>query len=83
MYFITRKDYTDYLNRRNNLEETEEENEYEIEPDEEIYDKKLVQEIDKVHDKMFRNILSIKQEAVKFINEFFKLYFYFILHIFN
>ena len=73
MYFITRKDYTDYLNRKNNLEETEEDNEYEIEPDEEIYDKKLVQEIDKVHDKMFRNILSIKQEAVKFINEFLKL----------
>lgn len=38
-----------------------------------IYHQKRIEEIDKKHDKMFRNILSRKKEMVNFLNEFLAL----------
>ncbi len=38
-----------------------------------IYNQKRIKEIDKKHDKMFRNILSRKKEMVNFLNEFLAL----------
>lgn len=38
-----------------------------------IYNQKRIGEIDKKHDKMFRNILSRKREMVNFLNEFLEL----------
>lgn len=44
--------------------------EYKLEENYKIYDEKEIKEIDKKHDKMFRNILSRKTEMVKFLNDF-------------
>lgn len=43
---------------------------YKLEENYKIYDEKEIKEIDKKHDKMFRNILSRKIEMVKFLNDF-------------
>ncbi len=67
MKFITYKQYVEYIKSNNILQLSEEPEEYELESK---YDKKKVQEIDKKHDKMFRNVLSIKKEMAKFINQF-------------
>ena len=67
MEIITYKQYLKYLKTNNILEINEEQEIYELDSN---YDRKKVQEIDKKHDKMFRNILSIKKEMVKFINQF-------------
>lgn len=38
-----------------------------------IYNEKRIQEVDKRHDKMFRNILSRKKEMANFLNQFLNL----------
>lgn len=38
-----------------------------------IYNQERIEEIDKKHDKMFRNILSRKKEMINFLNEFLAL----------
>ena len=52
-----------------------EEYKYEIPEDikERNYNEKEVKEIDKKHDKMFRKILSKKEEMASFINNFLKI----------
>ena len=74
MKFITYKQYVEYLKNNKVLQLREKEKLYEEkENEDEIYDKKIVQEIDKRHDKMFRKILSIKREMISFLNEFLEL----------
>ena len=70
MEYITYKQYVKYLKylkSSNILKVSETKKIYELDSN---YDRKKVREIDKKHDKMFRNILSIKKEMVKFINQF-------------
>lgn len=74
MKFITRKDYLKYLENNIRISLREEGTNYNIlERKESIYDELKIKEIDKKHDKMFRNILARKKEMVKFLNEFLKL----------
>lgn len=47
--------------------------EYKLEKNYKIYDEKEIKEIDKKHDKMFRNILSRKTEMAEFLNDFLSL----------
>lgn len=75
MKFITYQQYIEYLKNNKNMKLKEGDVAYKI-PDLEknqIYHQKRIEEIDKKHDKMFRNILSRKKEMVNFLNEFLAL----------
>lgn len=68
MYIFTYKDYLKYVEneeKRNRIEKLAKESEEQLE--------KSKTKVDKKHDKMFKNILSKKEEAVKFINRKFNL----------
>lgn len=70
MEFVTGKQYWEYLH--NSVMQVKEEGRiYQLEKVEnKIYEDKKLNKIDKIHDKMFRNILSKKREMVKFLNQF-------------
>lgn len=70
--FITYQEYKKYMKNINVNQLNEEEKEYKIttEGSDENYNKEKIKEVDKWHDKLFRNILSRKREMVKFLNEF-------------
>ena len=74
MKFITAKQYWEY-ERNQKIERLEEERqEYKLpKTKEKIYYQEKIKEIDKQHDKMFRNILGRKKETVKFLNQFLQL----------
>ena len=58
MKFVTYNQYSQYIKSNNNIQEKKIEKTYEnLE-----YNQKKVKQIDKRHDKMFRNILSKKKE---------------------
>lgn len=75
MKFITYQQYIEYLKNNKNIKLKEGEVAYKIPDLEEnqIYNQKRIEEIDKKHDKMFRNILSRKKEMINFLNEFLAL----------
>ncbi len=75
MKYITYQDYTKYMQINSCLMDESEEYKYEIPEDikERNYNEKEVKEIDKKHDKMFRKILSKKEEMASFINNFLKI----------
>ena len=73
MEFITYKDYIRYLENCKNIQLREDNQNYKIQEEEQYYNKKLVQKMDKAHDKMFRKVLSIKKETTDFLNEFISL----------
>lgn len=70
MEFVTGKQYWEYIH--NSVMQVKEEGQiYQLEKVEnKIYEDKKLNKIDKIHDKMFRNILSKKREMVKFLNQF-------------
>ncbi len=61
MKYITYQQYRKYLENKKVMVLKEEETIYQIEEDK-TYSKEIVKEIDKRHDKMFRNILSRKKK---------------------
>ena len=66
--------YEDYIREKGIIKLEEESKEYELEyPEKEIYNKKRIQKIDKVHDKMIKKILGIKSEMADFLNQFLEL----------
>ena len=69
MKYITYQQYRKYLENKKVMVLKEEETIYQIEEDK-TYSKEIVKEIDKRHDKMFRNILSRKKEMINFLNDF-------------
>lgn len=75
MRFITYQQYTEYLKNNNTMKLKEKEATYKISRREKknIYNEKRIQEVDKRHDKMFRNILSRKKEMANFLNQFLNL----------
>lgn len=73
MKFIT---YEQYRNNYRNAYFTRIEDigiDYKLEKNDKNYDEKEIKEIDKKHDKMFRNILSGRTEMAKFLNDFLPL----------
>lgn len=74
MEIITYKDYLIYREKENLLQLKEDETQYNLfENPERNYDEKEVKEVDKKHDKMFRNILQRKKEMAQFLNQFLDL----------
>lgn len=75
MKFITYQQYIEYLKNNNTMKLKEKEATYKISRREKknIYNEKRIQEVDKRHDKMFRNILSRKKEMANFLNQFLNL----------
>lgn len=73
--FITYRQYIEYLKNNKNMKLKERDVVYKIPDLEEnqIYNQERIEEIDKKHDKMFRNILSRKKEMINFLNEFLAL----------
>ena len=69
MKFITYKQYVEYLRTNDKLQVKEDKETYNFS----AYDEKLLKEVDKRHDKMFKTILSIKKEMASFLNEYMKL----------
>lgn len=69
MKYITYQQYRKYLENKKVMVLKEEETIYQTEEDK-TYSKEIVKEIDKRHDKMFRNILSRKKEMINFLNDF-------------
>ena len=72
MKYITYQQYKKYLKNKNIMSLKEEEVVYHIAEDK-VYCENIVKEIDKKHDKMFRKILSRKNEMVNFLNGFLDL----------
>ncbi len=72
MKYITYEDYIKYI-RISSVAEENEKYEYIEYPEDEIYDKKKIKKIDKIHDKMFKKILNRKNEITKFLNNFLKI----------
>ena len=71
MKFITHEQYIKYLKNRDFIQLKEEGTEYKLQ--EKNYEEEKIKEIDKRHDKMFRNILSRKKEMAQFLNQFLVL----------
>ena len=72
MKYITYEDYIEYINTLGLAEESEQ-YEYIEYPEDKIYSKEKIKEIDKVHDKMFKKVLSRKNEITKFLNDFLEI----------
>ena len=68
--FVTYEQYRNYYKNTYLMRLEDTGMEYKLEENYKIYDEKEIKEIDKKHDKMFRNILSRKTEMVKFLNDF-------------
>lgn len=73
MKFITCKQYWEYMQNNSLRGLAETEGKYQIPETKEKYPEKRLKEIDKKHDKIFRNVLSRKNEVAKFLNQFLNL----------
>lgn len=75
MKVITYQQYVEYLKNNTTMKLKEKETTYKISRTgkNNIYNEKKIQEVDKRHDKMLRNILSRKKEMVNFLNQFLNL----------
>lgn len=75
MKFITYQQYVEYLKNNTTMKLKEKEATYKISRTgkNDIFNERKIQEVDKRHDKMFRNILSRKKEMVNFLNQFLNL----------
>lgn len=73
MKFITYKQYWEYVKNRNLKALSDQEERYQIAKEKDIYNEKKVKQIDKKHDKVFRNVLSRKKEMANFLNQFLDL----------
>ena len=75
MKFITYQQYIEYLKNHKPIKLKEKDSFYQISDlkENEIFDERKIQEINKKHDKMFRNILNRKKEMVNFLNQFLNL----------
>lgn len=70
MEIVTGKQYWEYIHK-SVMQIREEGQTYQLEKIEnKIYKDKKLNQIDKIHDKLFRSILSKKREMVKFLNQF-------------
>lgn len=74
MKFITRTDYLEYLTKYPKIMLKDKEEKYKLESKEnKKYNKQTIEEVDKKHDKMFKVILSRKDEMANFLNQFLNL----------
>lgn len=73
MKFVTYEQYRNYHKNTYLMRLEDTGMEYKLEKNYKIYDEKEIKEIDKKHDKMFRNILSRKTEMAEFLNDFLSL----------
>lgn len=69
MKYITYQQYRKYLKTKKVMVLKEEDTIYQA-VENKTYSKEVVKEIDKRHDKMFRNVLSRKKEMANFLNDF-------------
>lgn len=64
----------EYLKNKGNVKLKEKDITYQLtKTKEDFYNKERVREVDKKHDKMFRNVLSRKKEMANFLNQFLNL----------
>ncbi len=75
MKFITYQQYIDYLKSKNIVQLQDRDEIYKIQSltKEKIYQETEINKVNKIHDKMFRRVLSRKKEVVKFLNQFLNL----------
>ena len=75
MKFITYQQYVEYLKNKVAMKLKEKDITYKISQvkQNDFYDEEKIRKVDNKHDKMFRNILSRKNEMVNFLNEFLNL----------
>lgn len=71
--FIAYQQYVEYLKNNVTMKLKEKDVTYQMTKLEEFYDVEKIREVDKKHDKMFRNILSRKKEMASFLNQFLNL----------